>query len=92
MAHKRFYHLNFIVEKQPEGSYTITCSQLPELITEGDTIEEIHKNVLEALEVTLGLYEATGRKLPDNLISEICDDAEKSDENIEMIARVPAYL
>ena len=92
MASKHFYRLNFIAEKQPEGSYTITCCQLPELITEGDTIEEIHKNVIEALEVTLGLYEATGRKLPDNLITEICDDTEESDKNIEMIARVPAYL
>ena len=92
MASKHFYRLNFIAEKQPEGSYTITCCQLPELITEGDTIEEIHKNVIEALEVTLGLYEATGRKLPDNLITEISDDTEESDKNIEVIARVPAYL
>ena len=92
MASKHFYRLNFIAEKQPEGSYTITCCQLPELITEGDTIEEIHKNVIEALEVTLGLYEATGRKLPDNLITEISDDTEESDKNIELIARVPAYL
>ena len=92
MASKHFYRLNFIAEKQPEGSYTITCCQLPELITEGDTIEEIHKNVIEALEVTLGLYEATGRKLPDNLITEISDDTEESDKNIEMIARIPAYL
>ena len=92
MANRPFFRLNFIAEKQPEGSYTITCCQLPELITEGDTIEEIHKNVLEALEVTLGLYEATGRKLPDNLITEICDDTEAFDDSIEMIARVPAYL
>ena len=92
MASKHFYRLNFIAEKQPEGSYTITCCQLPELITEGDTIEEIHQNVIEALEVTLGLYEATGRKLPDNLITEICDDTEAANDNIEMIARVPAYL
>ena len=92
MASKHFYRLNFIAEKQPEGSYTITCCQLPELITEGDTIEEIHKNVIEALEVTLGLYEATGRKLPDNLITEFSDDTEESDKNIELIARVPAYL
>ena len=92
MAKKCLLHLNFISEKQPEGSYTITCRQLPELITESDTVEGIYHNALEALEVTLGLYEATGRKLPDNLITEICDDAEESDKSIEMIARVPAYL
>ena len=34
-----------ILEPQPEGGWTVTSPVLPELITEGDSIEEIRENV-----------------------------------------------
>jgi antitoxin HicB len=37
---------------------------LPELITEGDTLEEALANVDDALAATIELYEDTGRELP----------------------------
>jgi antitoxin HicB len=49
---------------QPEGGYTVTSPLLPELITEGDTLEEALANVDDALAATIELYEDTGRELP----------------------------
>jgi antitoxin HicB len=40
---------------QPEGGYTVTSPLLPELITEGDTLEEALANVDDALAATIEL-------------------------------------
>jgi len=37
---------------------------LPELITEGDTLEEAHANVQDAFEAIVELYTEQGRPLP----------------------------
>jgi antitoxin HicB len=34
------YKLPLVLEPQPEGGYTVTCPVLPELITEGDSVQE----------------------------------------------------
>ena len=39
--------LNLIVEAQPEGGFTITCRELPELITECDDLDQIKAVVIE---------------------------------------------
>jgi antitoxin HicB len=49
---------------QPEGGYTVTSPILPELITEGDTLEEAYANVSDALAAVIELYEEQGRALP----------------------------
>ncbi len=49
---------------QPEGGFTVTCPVLPELVTEGDTVEEVVNNVQDALAAVIELYEDTGRPLP----------------------------
>ena len=36
-----------ILDPQPEGGYTVTSPVLPELITEGDTVEHALENVEE---------------------------------------------
>ena len=56
-----------VLSPQPEGGYTVTSPVLPELITEGDTPEEVMRNVSDALEAALELYEDQGRALPTNV-------------------------
>jgi len=52
---------------QPEGGYTVTSPALPELITEGDTLQDALENVRDALEAVLELYEDLEKPLPDAL-------------------------
>jgi len=55
------YKIPLIFEPQPEGGYTVTSPLLPELVTEGDTLEEVMENVKDALRAVLELYEDMGR-------------------------------
>ena len=55
-----------IVDGQPEGGYTVTSPVLPELITEGDTLDEAYANVSDALAAVLELYAEQGRSLPQS--------------------------
>ncbi len=55
------------LDPQPEGGFTVTSPLLPELITEGDTIDEVLVNVRDALAAVIELYEDSGRPLPDGL-------------------------
>lgn len=41
--------LNAILEPQPGGGYTAYIPALPGCVSEGDTIEETRKNILDAL-------------------------------------------
>ena len=56
-----------VVEPQPEGGYTITSPVLPELVTEGDTMEDALENVRDAFASLLELYQEFGRTLPPEL-------------------------
>lgn len=58
------YRLPLVFSPQPEGGYTVTCPALPELITEGDTLEEAHANVRDAFDAVAELYAEQGRPLP----------------------------
>ena len=58
------YKLPLVLEAQPEGGYTITCPLLPELITEGDTIQEAVANASDALEAIIETFHDLGRALP----------------------------
>jgi antitoxin HicB len=52
---------------QPEGGYTVTSPVLPELLTEGDTLEEAQANVRDAFEAVAELYAEQGRVLPASI-------------------------
>ena len=69
---------------QPEGGYTVTCPVLPELATEGDTLEEARRNVSDALAAVIEIYEEDGRPLPAGL--EAVDPAAdmRADELVEV--------
>jgi antitoxin HicB len=60
------YKLPLILTPQPEGGYTVTSPMLPELITEGDTIDEALTNAKDALAAVVEIYEDQGRTLPPN--------------------------
>ncbi len=61
------YRLPLIFTPQPEGGYTVTSPVLPELVTEGDTLEEAQMNVRDAFEAVAELYEEQGRTLPTTI-------------------------
>lgn len=58
------YRIPLQLDPQPEGGFTVTSSLLPELISEGDTVEEALENVKDALAAVAELYEDTGKALP----------------------------
>jgi len=59
--------LPLIFTPQPEGGFTVSSPILPELITEGDTLEAAFANVRDALAAVIELYEEEGRKLPEGI-------------------------
>lgn len=60
------YKIPLILAPQPEGGYTVTSPLVPELLTEGDTVEEAMDNVRDALAAVVELYADLGRSLPPN--------------------------
>ena len=61
------YKLTLLLEEQPEGGFTITCRELPELITECDSLDEMRDNVIDAFDAVAELYEYKQRPLPANI-------------------------
>ncbi len=47
------YSLRLHLEPNPGGIYTVTSPDVPGLVTEGQTPEEIYHNVQEALDALL---------------------------------------
>jgi antitoxin HicB len=68
------YRLPLVLEPQPEGGYTATSPVLPELVTEGDTLDELLANVRDAFSAVLEIYQDQRRTLPAGL--ELKDTAE----------------
>ena len=61
---EQIYKLPLVLEPQPEGGYTITCPLVPELVTEADTLDEVHSHVADAWAALIEAYEDLGRPLP----------------------------
>jgi len=62
MAH--VYKVLLVLTAQPEGGYTVTSPALPELITEGETVEDVLANVQDALAAVVGIYADLGKPGP----------------------------
>jgi antitoxin HicB len=62
------YKLPLAFEPQPEGGFTVTSPLIPELITEGDTLDDALENVRDALAAVLEIYRECGKALPPDLI------------------------
>lgn len=60
------YKIPLVLQPQPEGGFTVTSPVVPELVTEGDTMEEAIANAKDALAAVIEAYEDLGRSLPMN--------------------------
>ena len=58
-------HYAALFDKQAEGGYTVTIPELPEVITEGDTMEEARFNAAEALSLALAVRIELGEAIPE---------------------------
>lgn len=61
------YKIPLVLTPQPEGGYTVTSPLLPELVTEGDSLDESLENVKDAFKAVMELYQESGRSLPENI-------------------------
>ena len=61
------YKLPLVFEPQPEGGYTVTSPAVPELLTEGDSVEDALDNVRDAIAAVLEIYRDLGKSLPTEL-------------------------
>ena len=59
------YNLTLVFEPDPHGGYVVNCEELPELITEGDTLDEAFANAKDAFETILDAYKRISRELPE---------------------------
>lgn len=58
------YKIPLLLSAQPEGGFTVTSPLLPELVTEGDTLDDALANARDALAAVVEAYETLGRRLP----------------------------
>jgi antitoxin HicB len=61
------YRIPLLFTPQPEGGYTVTSPVLPELVTEGDTLEEAQANVQDAFNAVVEIYREQNRSLPSGI-------------------------
>lgn len=62
------YRVPLLFSPQPEGGFTVTSPVLPELVTEGDTLDEAYANAQDALAAVVELYSDEGRALPAGIV------------------------
>lgn len=58
------YRVPLVFSPQPEGGFTVTSPILPELVSEGDSLDEAYENVQDALAAVLEIYVEENRSLP----------------------------
>ena len=63
----QIYKLPLVLEPQPEGGYVVTCPLLPELITEGETVQDALQNANDALSAIVEALKDLKRPLPSIL-------------------------
>lgn len=61
------YRVPLVFTPQSEGGFTVTSPVLPELVTEGDTIQEGLANARDALSAVIEIYAEQGRALPSGI-------------------------
>jgi antitoxin HicB len=64
------FKIPLVLMPQPEGGYTITSPIVPELLTEGETLEEAMANLQDAFAAVMELYQDLGKSFPTNAIQE----------------------
>ncbi len=61
------FKIPLVLTPQPEGGFTVTSPVLPELVTEGDRLEEVLDNVRDAVLAVLEIYQDRDQPFPTNL-------------------------
>ncbi len=61
------YKIPLLLSPQPEGGFTVTSPLLPELVTEGDSVDEALENARDALTAVVEAYQDVGRSLPASI-------------------------
>ncbi len=67
------FKVPLVLNPQPEGGYSVTSPVLPELLTEGDSLEQAVENVRDALLAVIEIYEDLGKPFPAGLRLEAPD-------------------
>lgn len=63
----QIYKLPLVLDPQPEGGYVVTCPLIPELITEGEDVQDALKNANDALAALVDGFKQLKRPLPSAL-------------------------
>jgi antitoxin HicB len=58
------YAYPYVMEPQPEGGWTVTFPDVPEAISQGDTVEEVEAMAEDALVTALSFYIDEGQPVP----------------------------
>jgi antitoxin HicB len=66
----QIYKLPLVLDLQPEGGYVVTCPVLPELITEGENVQDALQNAGDALEAILEALRILNQPIPPGLFQE----------------------
>lgn len=53
-----------VFEPAPEGGFTCTFEELPEVFSEGETLDEARANLFDALELVLSYHRDQSRQQP----------------------------
>jgi len=61
------YKLPILLEPQPEGGYVVTSPVVPELVTEGDTVQEALSNAQDAISALIEAFRELKKPLPPAL-------------------------
>jgi len=69
----RLYTIRLYLEPNPNGVYTVTSPDVPGLVTEGRTPNEILANVQEALEALMDAWRELGMEVPPALRPVLAD-------------------
>jgi antitoxin HicB len=69
----KLFSIRLYLEPNPSGVYTVTSPDVPGLVTEGSTPEEILRNVQEALDVLKEAWQELGMDIPPALRPALSD-------------------
>jgi antitoxin HicB len=62
---KKIYQFTAVFEKNKDGGYTVTVPSLPGCISEGDTFDEVLKNIKEAITLYLEVMKKDKKKIKE---------------------------
>lgn len=65
---ERVYRIPIVIEPYPDGGFSVRSPLMPELITEGDTLEDALHNAQDAAQSLLEIYRDLKKPLPREIL------------------------